>query len=506
MKNDFAWAAENRDRILAEWSQALRRQVRAQELSRVAPVAMGPGLVYLRIRGVDQALRRLHGTGRNRTGGWGGRVRRPSSAPRAAARPRCSGPLPASMCRARGRSSRRAGTSRPCRSAPATSGSSSSPTRCSPTSPIRDNVGYGLVSHGRAPGRDRGPGAELLELVGLPEQARKYPAQLSGGQQQRVALARALALRPGLLLLDEPLSALDARVRARLRGELRDLQRRLGVTTIMVTHDQEEALTMSDRIVVMRAGHVEQVGKPARDLCQPGHTLRRRLRRQDELPGRPPDRPAPGRRRRCRAGAWGTCGRAWRPAPTSPSACGRRTSWCARPPAGQRNVVQAEVVGPRVRGQPYRGHPPGTGHVFLRGGRPLAQRRPRPGIERGRPLPIACCRPSVCTSSPASRRQPEAAMAARPYRPADVPAATVGRDDRARGAASRRPLPALQSRRPRVTARLWPSSCRWSRCWRRASRGRTAASPGSPTSGVSSPTRRWRARSPTASSSQRSAP
>ena len=94
---------------------------------------------------------------------------------------------------------------------------------------------------------------ELLELVGLPEQAGKYPAQLSGGQQQRVALARALALSPGLLLLDEPLSALDARVRARLRGEIRDLQRRLGVTTIMVTHDQEEALTMSDRIVVMQA-------------------------------------------------------------------------------------------------------------------------------------------------------------------------------------------------------------------------------------------------------------
>ena len=110
---------------------------------------------------------------------------------------------------------------------------------------------------------------ELLTLVGLPEQADKYPAQLSGGQQQRVALARALALSPGLLLLDEPLSALDARVRARLRGEIRDLQQRLGMTTIMVTHDQEEALTMSDRIVVMSKGRIEQVGTPDEIYSRP---------------------------------------------------------------------------------------------------------------------------------------------------------------------------------------------------------------------------------------------
>jgi iron(III) transport system ATP-binding protein len=92
---------------------------------------------------------------------------------------------------------------------------------------------------------------------------------MSGGQQQRVALARALALSPGLLLLDEPLSALDARVRARLRGEIRDLQGRLGITTIMVTHDQEEALTMSDRIVVMNTGRIEQVGTPAEIYGRP---------------------------------------------------------------------------------------------------------------------------------------------------------------------------------------------------------------------------------------------
>ena len=111
--------------------------------------------------------------------------------------------------------------------------------------------------------------AELLALVGLPEQGAKYPAQLSGGQQQRVALARALATSPGLLLLDEPLSALDARVRVRLRDEIKALQRRLGVTTIMVTHDQEEALAMADRIVVMNQGVIEQVGTPAEIYRRP---------------------------------------------------------------------------------------------------------------------------------------------------------------------------------------------------------------------------------------------
>ena len=110
---------------------------------------------------------------------------------------------------------------------------------------------------------------ELLELVGLPDQGTKYPAQLSGGQQQRIALARALATSPGLLLLDEPLSALDAKVRAHLRHEIKDLQRRLGVTTVMVTHDQEEALTMADRIVVMNQGVIEQVGTPTEIYREP---------------------------------------------------------------------------------------------------------------------------------------------------------------------------------------------------------------------------------------------
>jgi iron(III) transport system ATP-binding protein len=110
---------------------------------------------------------------------------------------------------------------------------------------------------------------ELLELVGLPDQGPKYPAQLSGGQQQRIALARALGTSPGLLLLDEPLSALDAKVRGHLRQEMKDLQRRLGVTTVMVTHDQEEALTMADRIVVMNHGVIEQVGTPTQIYREP---------------------------------------------------------------------------------------------------------------------------------------------------------------------------------------------------------------------------------------------
>lgn len=131
-----------------------------------------------------------------------------------------------------------------------------------PNLTVADNVGYGLVSRGLRRGEIRKRVEELLALVGLPDSGPRYPAQLSGGQQQRVALARALATSPGLLLLDEPLSALDARVRLRLRHEIKALQRRLGVTTIMVTHDQEEALTMADRIVVMNQGAIDQVGTP----------------------------------------------------------------------------------------------------------------------------------------------------------------------------------------------------------------------------------------------------
>lgn len=131
-----------------------------------------------------------------------------------------------------------------------------------PNLTIEKNISYGLENIGRSKSEINKRVTELLDLIGLPDQRKKYPAQLSGGQQQRIALARALAMSPGLLLLDEPLSALDAKVRGHLRHEIKELQRRLGVTTIMVTHDQEEALTMADRIVVMNQGVIDQVGTP----------------------------------------------------------------------------------------------------------------------------------------------------------------------------------------------------------------------------------------------------
>ena len=138
-----------------------------------------------------------------------------------------------------------------------------------PNMTVTRNVAYGLESQGRSRSEIRDRVRELLALVGLPDQGDKYPAQLSGGQQQRIALARAIATSPGLLLLDEPLSALDAKVRARLRYEVKALQRRLGITTIMVTHDQEEALTMADRIVVMNDGVIEQAGAPTEIYSEP---------------------------------------------------------------------------------------------------------------------------------------------------------------------------------------------------------------------------------------------
>jgi iron(III) transport system ATP-binding protein len=138
-----------------------------------------------------------------------------------------------------------------------------------PNLTVADNVSYGLVNRrvSRAEARERV--RELLQLVGLPDSAAKFPGQLSGGQQQRIALARALATQPGLLLLDEPLSALDALERVRLRSEIRVLQKKLGLTTIMVTHDQEEALAVADRLVVMNHGVIEQVGTPLQVYREP---------------------------------------------------------------------------------------------------------------------------------------------------------------------------------------------------------------------------------------------
>jgi iron(III) transport system ATP-binding protein len=138
-----------------------------------------------------------------------------------------------------------------------------------PNLTINKNVAYGLENARRPKSEIKARVDELLKLVGLPDQGVKYPAQLSGGQQQRVALARALATSPGLLLLDEPLSALDAKVRVHLRHEIKSLQERLGVTTVMVTHDQEEALAVADRIVVMNHGVIEQIGTPEEIYREP---------------------------------------------------------------------------------------------------------------------------------------------------------------------------------------------------------------------------------------------
>ncbi len=138
-----------------------------------------------------------------------------------------------------------------------------------PNLTVGANISYGLVNQKIPKSVREARIEELLELISLSGSSTKYPSQLSGGQQQRVALARALATSPSLLLLDEPLSALDARVRLYLRSEIRALQRRLGVTTILVTHDQEEALTMADRIVVMNHGVIEQVGTPVEIYTAP---------------------------------------------------------------------------------------------------------------------------------------------------------------------------------------------------------------------------------------------
>lgn len=131
------------------------------------------------------------------------------------------------------------------------------------------NVSYGLKGSQYSKKEKQARTLEMLELVGLGDSGRKYPAQLSGGQQQRVALARALAPSPAMLLLDEPLSALDALVRVHLRGEIRDLQQRLGITTIMVTHDQEEALTMADRIILIDDGRLVQCDTPQEIYQEP---------------------------------------------------------------------------------------------------------------------------------------------------------------------------------------------------------------------------------------------
>jgi putative spermidine/putrescine transport system ATP-binding protein len=138
-----------------------------------------------------------------------------------------------------------------------------------PNLDVAANVAFGLRMRKVDASRRRARAAELLELVGLADAAGRYPHQLSGGQQQRVALARALAIEPRVLLLDEPLSALDALVRAQLRDEIRRLQLAVGITTLFVTHDQAEALSIADRVGVMRSGRLEQVGPPDEVYARP---------------------------------------------------------------------------------------------------------------------------------------------------------------------------------------------------------------------------------------------
>ncbi|HEX9012636.1 MAG TPA: ABC transporter ATP-binding protein [Anaerolineaceae bacterium] len=131
-----------------------------------------------------------------------------------------------------------------------------------PNLTVGENIGFGLKVAHRPQEEIRERVEEMLKLIHLEALGKRYPYQLSGGQQQRVALARALAIRPQVLLLDEPLSALDAKIRVELRNEIHAIQRRLNIATIYVTHDQEEALSLSDRIVVMNAGRIEQIGTP----------------------------------------------------------------------------------------------------------------------------------------------------------------------------------------------------------------------------------------------------
>ncbi|MGN6580441.1 MAG: ABC transporter ATP-binding protein [Bordetella sp.] len=138
-----------------------------------------------------------------------------------------------------------------------------------PNLTVEQNVGFGLRVAGKGKTEIRARVKEMLDLIGLPKLGDRYPFQLSGGQQQRVALARALAVSPRVLLLDEPLSALDAKIRINLREEIRRIQRELGITTIFVTHDQEEALSMSDRVAVMHEGVADQIGTPFEIYSRP---------------------------------------------------------------------------------------------------------------------------------------------------------------------------------------------------------------------------------------------
>ena len=216
-----------------------------------------------------------------------------------------------------------------------------------------DNVAFGLRMRKVAEPRPVATGpSSMLELVGLGSEAAKYPHQMSGGQQQRVALARALAIEPRVLLLDEPLSALDAKVRVQLREQIRVLQTRLKITTLFVTHDQEEALSMADRVCVMRAGQIEQVDTPSTLYAAPATAVRGRVRGHHE--------PDPGRHRARPGGAAGHHGRhpdtGRRGAPTADPRAPRSTSWSG-PKGLRRHPVAARARPGHDDHLPRLGHP-----------------------------------------------------------------------------------------------------------------------------------------------------
>ena len=209
-----------------------------------------------------------------------------------------------------------------------------------PNMTAEENVRFGLKVRRETPAAQQARAAELLALVGLAEHARKYPHQLSGGQQQRVALARALAIRPALLLLDEPLSALDAKVRVQLRDEIRRIQQETGVTTLFVTHDQEEALSISDRVVVMQEGRIAQAGTPAEIYGEPANIfVARFVGAAAELRGRVRD---------AEAGLVELCGR-------------------AVPAARARGLAAGSDVHVLLRPETVRLGPPGAAEALLEG-------------------------------------------------------------------------------------------------------------------------------------------
>ena len=206
------------------------------------------------------------------------------------------------------------------------------------------NVEYGLRIRGTAQEEREAKVAELLELVGLGHAGDRYPHQLSGGMQQRVALARALAIEPRVLLLDEPLSALDAKVRVQLREEIRRIQSRLGITTIYVTHDQEEALSISDRVAVLSQGRIEQIGAPAEIYGVALDAVRGRVRRHDEPARGHGRRPQRARSTTAGCGSRSTPSAAAAPASACSCSSGPRRSSCSPRTANGAAVSRARSI------------------------------------------------------------------------------------------------------------------------------------------------------------------